>query len=56
MLSVELNNMRLLCELHEYFSSHGEKYCDICLSSKAGLDLCEKVRSSEINFFRKLNR
>lgn len=56
MLSVELDNMRLLGELHEYFSGRKVKYCDICVFSEVDLDLCEKVRCSEMNFFRELNK
>jgi FkbM family methyltransferase len=54
MLSVELDNSRLLCELHEYFSGRKGRYCDICAFSEVDLDLCEKVRHSEIDFFREL--
>ncbi len=56
MLSVDLDNMLLLGELHEYFSGPKMQYFDICVFSEADLDLCEEFRLSEITLFRELNR
>lgn len=55
LLSAELSNKRLLQELHHYLSGfEGSRYFDICLFHQEDLDLFEKIRLSEIEYFKKI--
>lgn len=57
MLSAELTNLDLLNDLHNYISDcDGEYYFDICVFHLVDVDLFEKVRFSEIQFFKKNKR
>lgn len=55
MLSVNINNYRLLEELHLYFSGRlGQRYCDICVFHSEDNDLFEIAREREIRFFENI--
>jgi FkbM family methyltransferase len=55
MLSANINNSRLLEELHLYFSGRlGHRYCDICVFHTEDNDLFEIAREREIQFFENL--
>jgi FkbM family methyltransferase len=55
MLSVNINNSRILEELHLYFSGRlGHRYCDICVFHTEDSDLFEIAREREIQFFENL--
>ncbi|MEN8152895.1 MAG: FkbM family methyltransferase [Acidobacteriota bacterium] len=55
LLSAELNNKKLFKELHYYLSGFkGYKYFDICLFHQEDQDLFEKIRESEIEYFKKI--
>lgn len=51
--SVNIKNETLLKDIHEYFSGRNSySYCDICVFSGEDLDLFNKIRLSEIEYFR----
>ena len=53
-LSTELTNSVIIEEIHNYFSGRGgNRYCDICVFHSDDNDLFEKIRISEILFFKK---
>ena len=55
MLSANINNSRLLEELHLYFSGRlGHRYCDICVFHTEDSDLFEISREREIQFFENI--
>jgi len=55
LLSAKLNNKQLLEELNYYLSGFkGYRYFDICLFHQEDLDLFEKIRVSEIEYFKKI--
>lgn len=55
LLSTALKNKQLIQELHYYLSGFkGNKYFDICLFHQEDLDLFEKIRVSEIEYFKKI--
>lgn len=55
MLSVNINNSRLLEEIHLYFSGRlGHRYCDICVFHAEDSDLFEIAREREIKFFENI--
>ncbi|HEY9298922.1 MAG TPA: FkbM family methyltransferase [Phormidium sp.] len=55
MLSANINNSRILEELHLYFSGRlGHRYCDICVFHTEDSDLFEIAREREIQFFENL--
>ncbi|MBD2017953.1 FkbM family methyltransferase [Microcoleus sp. FACHB-53] len=55
MLSANINNYRLLEELHLYFSGRlGHRYCDICVFHTEDSDLFEIAREREIQFFENI--
>jgi FkbM family methyltransferase len=56
-LSVDLTNLYLLEDLHNYISNRGGRYYyDICVFHQEDADLFEKIRLSEIQFFKKRMR
>jgi FkbM family methyltransferase len=55
MFSTNINNSRLLEELHLYFSGRlGHRYCDICVFHTEDSDLFEIAREREIQFFENI--
>jgi FkbM family methyltransferase len=53
MFSAELENEKLLTEMHEFFSGrHSKTYCDLCIFHACDTDIAEKIRRSEMDFFR----
>ena len=53
MLSLNLNDLGMFEELHTYFLGHeGKYYCDICVFPDEDIDLYEKIRKSELEFFQ----
>lgn len=55
MLSTNINNSRILEELHLYFSGRlGHRYCDICVFHTEDSDLFEIAREREIHFFENI--
>ena len=53
MLSVDINNIRLLEDLHHYFTGwKGHRYCDICAIHMDDSDIATSLRESEISFFQ----
>jgi FkbM family methyltransferase len=53
MFSAALGDDLLFTELHDFFSGrHSKRYCDLCIFHSEDNDVGEKIRSSEINFFR----
>lgn len=51
--SVNIRNENLLKDIHEYFSGRNTySYCDICVFSGEDVDLFNKIRLSEIEYFR----
>lgn len=53
MLTANLENEKLLEELHLYFSGRkGRMYCDICAFHQEDDDLWSRIRASEISFFQ----
>lgn len=55
LLRVEISNIDTLLDIDAYFSGRGgQRYCDIAVFHKADQDLCNKVRNSELAFFRKV--
>jgi FkbM family methyltransferase len=57
MLSTELENTRLLKELHQWFSGYGgHRYYDLCLFHHDDADLGERIRLKEIVYFQNTQR
>lgn len=55
MLSTDVDNDRLLQEIHLYFSGRwGHRYCDICAFHAEDSDLFEIARQHEIQFFENI--
>jgi hypothetical protein len=53
MLSIELTNSYQVEDLHNYVSGRGgTRYYDICVFHSEDDDLFEKIRTSEIQFFK----
>lgn len=51
MLSLDLDNLTLIEDLHNYFiESKGQRFCDICAFSIEDEDLYEQIRHSEIKY------
>ncbi|MEW5859432.1 MAG: FkbM family methyltransferase [Cyanobacteriota bacterium] len=54
-ISMDVDNTRLLQEIHLYFSGRwGHRYCDICIFPTEDSDLFETVRQHEIQFFENI--
>jgi len=54
MCSCELENERLLSELHEFFSGRKSgRYCDLCIFHGEDDDIAEVVRRCELDVFRR---
>lgn len=55
MISVNINNSRILEDIHLYFSGRlGHRYCDICVFHTEDSDLFEIAREREIQFFENI--
>lgn len=57
MLSIDLSNLDLIEDIHNYFSGrNGKFYCDICVFHFEDIDLFEKGRHRELQFFKNTNK
>ncbi|MFZ3211891.1 MAG: FkbM family methyltransferase [Terriglobales bacterium] len=55
LLALDLADRALLEDLDAFYRGRsGERYCDICVFPEHDSELCGKVRSSELEFFRQL--
>ena len=55
MISTNIDNYRLLKEIHLYFSGRlGHRYCDICVFHTEDNDLFEIAREREVQFFENI--
>lgn len=53
MISLEVSNLKLLEEIHNYFLyTNKSSYCDICIFHSEDNDLFKKIRLLEIDFFK----
>ncbi len=53
LLGTDIGNTALIEDIHQFYSDRmGKRYCDVCVFHKEDSDLWEKVRLSEIQFFR----
>ncbi len=54
MFTADIGNRELLVDLHFYFSGRGgNDYCDLCVFPARDKDLFNRVRASELEFFKK---
>ncbi len=55
LLSVSLEDTQQIVDLHHYYSGRkSSRYCDICFVHGEDVDLAENIRTSEIDFSKKI--
>jgi len=55
-LAVDISNKQILYDLDLYFSQRqSQKYADLCLFHKEDSELFERLRKSELNYYRRLS-